>query len=164
MTNNSGRSAGAPDRHGAVMSGTPARTQLVLPTRDRRAAYEFLRRGLGLDTPGPLADDGVPEPLEATLSQTCSVMMVPTGGFKMVTAQLGEEPIGAATLPPPEDLKQCLISLECGSAEELETRFSAAEAFGRVVAEPALMPWGIRRALVADPDGHLWQLHTMEAA
>lgn len=132
-------------------------TTIGLPTRDRRLAYEFYRDGLGLPTPGEPADDGVPEPLRATLSESCEVMLIPTGGFKWVTEQLGDEPIDAATLPPPEDLKQCVLTLALDSPEEVDDRFAVAVRLGRTVAEPAKMPWGYR-ALVADPDGHLWQL------
>jgi predicted lactoylglutathione lyase len=132
------------------------RTTIALPTRDRARSHVFLRDGLGLETPGELADDGVPEPLRATLSDSCEVMMIPTGGFKWVTGQLGDEPMDAAT--PPEGPKQCLVTIELGSRDEVEARYAAAIALGRGMIEPEAAPWGEYRALVADPDGHLWQL------
>ncbi|MFI5624574.1 VOC family protein [Nocardioides sp. NPDC051685] len=134
------------------------RTTIALPTRDRSRSHVFLRDGLGLETPGELADDGVPEPLRATLSETCEVMMIPTGGFKWVTGQLGDEPMDAATPPSPEDPKQCLVTIELDSRDEVEARYTAATAIGRIVLAPEAAPWGEYRALVADPDGHLWQL------
>jgi uncharacterized protein len=134
------------------------RTTIALPTRDRARSHVFLRDGLGLETPGELADDGVPEPLRATLSDSCEVMMIPTGGFKWVTGQLGDEPMDAATLPPPEGPKECLVTIELGSRDEVEARYAAAVALGRGMIEPESAPWGEYRAVVADPDGHLWQL------
>ena len=131
-------------------------TTIALPTRDRSRSHAFLRDGLGLQTPGELAEDGVPEPLRATLSETCEVMMIPTGGFKWVTGQLGDEPMDAATLP--EGPKQCLVTIELDSHEKVEARFAAAATIGRGVIAPEAAPWGEYRAVVADPDGHLWQL------
>lgn len=130
---------------------------IALPTRDRARSHVFLRDGLGLETPGELAEDGVPEPLRATLSESCEVMMIPTGGFKWVTGQLEDEPIDAAALPP-EGPKQSLVTIELGSRGDVDARFAAAAAIGRGVIEPESAPWGEYRALVADPDGHLWQL------
>lgn len=132
------------------------RTTIALPTRDRARSHVFLRDGLGLDTPGEPAEDGVPEPLRATLSGSCEVMMIPVGGFKWVTGQLEDEPMDAATMP--EGPKQCLVTIELGSREEVETRYAAAIEEGRGVLAPEAAPWGEYRALVADPDGHLWQL------
>jgi predicted lactoylglutathione lyase len=134
------------------------RTTIALPTRDRARSHVFLRDGLGLETPGEPAEDGVPEPLRATLSDSCEVMMIPTGGFKWVTGQLGDEPMDAATLPAPEGPKQCLVTIELGSRDEVEARYTTAIEMGRGVLEPEAAPWGEYRALVADPDGHLWQL------
>ncbi|OIJ26526.1 VOC family protein [Nocardioides luteus] len=131
-------------------------TTIALPTCDRSRSHVFLRDGLGLETPGEPAEDGVPEPLRATLSETCEVMMIPTGGFAWVTGQLGDEPMDAAALP--EGPKQCLVTIELGSRDEVEARYAAATTIGRSVIAPEAAPWGEYRALVADPDGHLWQL------
>ena len=58
---------------------------LALPTEHRGRAYAFART-LGLDTPGDLAEDGVPEPLRVVLNERTAVMYIPTGGFGWVTA------------------------------------------------------------------------------
>ena len=52
----------------------------ALPTADRSRAHAFAL-ALGLETPGELAEDGVPEPLRVQLNERASVMYVPTGGF-----------------------------------------------------------------------------------
>ena len=132
------------------------RTTIALPTRDRTRSHAFLRDGLGLETPGELADDGVPEPLRAPLSDSCEVMMIPSGGFKWVTGQLGDEAMDAATLQ--EGPRQCLVTIELGSRGDVDARYAAATALGRGMIEPESAPWGEYRAVVADPDGHLWQL------
>jgi hypothetical protein len=54
------------------MSSLPARIRhttdytISLATADRRRALAFYRDGLGLEAFGPLADDGVPEPLDCS--------------------------------------------------------------------------------------------------
>ena len=57
---------------------------IALPTADRSRAYAFAQ-ALGLETPGELAEDGVPEPLRVQLNEQASVMYVPTGGFGWIT-------------------------------------------------------------------------------
>lgn len=125
------------------------RTTIALPTADRRAAHAFLRDGLGLAIPGEPADDGVPEPLRAALGAGAEVMMVPTDGFAMVIERRVEQHGGG----------ECLISLTLDSAAEVDALFAqAVGAGGTAAVAPASTPWGLYRALVADPDDHLWQL------
>lgn len=126
------------------------RTTIALPTTDRRAAYAFFRDGLGLPTPGEAAGDGVPEPLRVTLNADTEVMLIPRDGFSYATEH---EVADAGRI-------ECMLSLQLGSAAEVDAGFAAAVAAGgSAVAAPATTPWGsFYRALVADPDGHLWQL------
>lgn len=128
---------------------------VALPTADRRAAHAFLRDGLGLPTPGEPAGDGVPEPLRAVLGEGCEVMLVPADGFSaFVTGR-----------PVPTDGVGCLVSLDLVSAAEVDARFAqAVAAGGEPVAKPEELPWGLYRGIVADPDGHLWQLAHAETA
>ena len=42
---------------------------ISLATADRRRSLAFYRDGLGLEAFGPLADDGVPEPLQLRLDR-----------------------------------------------------------------------------------------------
>ena len=37
---------------------------ISIATSDRRRSHTFYRDGLGLEAFGPLADDGIPEPLQ----------------------------------------------------------------------------------------------------
>jgi hypothetical protein len=46
---------------------------MALPTGDRSRAYAFAQ-ALGLETPGELAEDGVPEPLRVQLNEQAAVM------------------------------------------------------------------------------------------
>ena len=54
---------------------------ISLPTADRVRARDFYRDALGLESPGPIADDGVPEPLHFALGDGVVLMLIPTGGF-----------------------------------------------------------------------------------
>jgi catechol 2,3-dioxygenase-like lactoylglutathione lyase family enzyme len=54
---------------------------ISLATADRRRSLTFYRDGLGLDAFGPIADDGIPEPLQLRLGSSVSLMLIPTGGF-----------------------------------------------------------------------------------
>lgn len=65
---------------------------IALSTADRSRAHAFAL-ALGLETPGDLAEDGVPEPLRVQLNERASVVYVPTGGFGWTTA-------GRATAEP----------------------------------------------------------------
>ena len=65
---------------------------ISLATADRGRALEFYRDGLGLEAFGPLADDGVPDPLGLRLAPNVSLMFIPTGGFGWVA---GEDRVAA---------------------------------------------------------------------
>src|SRR5215217_5584869 len=59
---------------------------IALPTADRSSAYAFAQ-ALGFETPGELAEDGVPEPLRVQLNEQASVMYVPTVGWCQVPSR-----------------------------------------------------------------------------
>lgn len=119
---------------------------IALPTSDRSRAYAFAR-ALGLDTPGELAEDGVPEPLRVSLSEGVSLMYVPTGGFGWITG-------GRPTAVSPTS--ECLISLEVGSPAEVDAIVGGVEAAGgQVATAPEQRSYGYTGTFV-DPDGHLW--------
>ncbi len=65
------------------MSETPL--IVALPTADRQVAHAFYEAGLGFESIGELADDGVPEPLQFVLNEGVRLMFIPTGGFGWVT-------------------------------------------------------------------------------
>ena len=78
---------------------------IALPTADRSSAYA-LAQALGFETPGELAEDGVPEPLRVQLNEQACVMYVPTVGFGWITD-------GRATTEP--GTSECLLSLQVGT-------------------------------------------------
>jgi hypothetical protein len=121
---------------------------LALPTEDRGRAHAFAR-GLGLDTPGELADDGVPEPLRVVLNERTAVLYIPTGGFGWVTAGRPTAERGTA---------ECLVTLQVSTATEVDDVVARAAISGGQVASAAQhQSWGYSGAF-ADPDGHLWQV------
>lgn len=124
---------------------------VCLPTSDRKTTFDFYRAGLGLDAFGPLADDGVPEPLQFVVNDGLHLMFIPTGGFDWVT---GEHCIA------PRGTSECLISLELTTTAEVDRAFERAITAGATVLQtPIQQPWGYL-ATFADPDSHLWQLIT----
>lgn len=122
---------------------------IALPTDDRVRAHAFCTEGLGLEAIGPLADDGVPEPLQLVLADTVRLMLVPRGGFGWVT-----EPNEVAA----PGTSECQISWAVDDEGAVDAAVERARAAGADVRrEPAVQPWGYS-ALFADPDGHLWQV------
>lgn len=121
---------------------------IALPTADRSRSFAFYTAGLGFTAFGPIADDGVPEPLQFDVDGT-HLMFVPTGGFGWIT---GGRPTASG------DVTECLLSLSKDTDDEVDQVLDAAKAAGGVVVMPAeRKPWGYVGAF-ADPDGHLWQV------
>lgn len=120
---------------------------IALPTADRRRAYAFAQ-ALGLETPGELAEDGVPEPLRVQLNEQAALMYVPPGGFGWITAN-------RATADPASS--ECLLSLQVGTTTEVDELVARVEAAGgRVASGPEQKSWGYTGTFT-DPDGHLWE-------
>lgn len=127
---------------------------LALPTADRQQAHAFYGAGLGLDTPGDLADDGVPEPLRVVVNDGLHLMLVPTGGFGWVIA---DRPVAEG------DVTECQVVVEVpdrGAVTAFAERWTAAG--GSVAAGPEDRGWAVT-ANLADPDGHLWMVMTVSA-
>ena len=126
----------------------PSYTMVIaLPTDDRSRAHAFAR-ALGLETPGEVAEDGVPEPLRVQLNERASVMYVPTGGFGWITD-------GRTTAE--SGMSECLISLQVVTPSEVDDLIERVDpAGGRVVSTPQQKPWGYTGTFT-DPDGHLWE-------
>jgi hypothetical protein len=121
-----------------------------LPIDDRRTSRDFYRAFLGLEAPGEPADDGVPEPLEFHITEGLHLVLVPTGGFGWVLGP-DVEVAGRGTV-------SALVSLPATSDSEVDavTR-RAEEAGGSVLKGARREEWGYC-SLVADPDGHVWQV------
>ncbi|MBE2317720.1 VOC family protein [Solirubrobacter sp. CPCC 204708] len=129
------------------MSDYPS-AAVALPIADRRRAHDFYTQGLGLEAVGPLADDGLPEPLMLVVNAGLRLVLVPTGGFNWVLGE-GHEVAG-------ERVVECLLQLGRDSEDAVRETVERAQAAGAtVVRAPERQPWGFE-ALFADPDGHLW--------
>lgn len=121
-----------------------------LATADRRRSLDFYRDGLGLEAFGPLADDGVPEPLQFRLASGVSLMLIPTGGFGWVAGEDRVVPPGA---------NECVLSVYAADEDDVRARYDAAlTAGGTAVYEPSQREWGAFAAQVTDPDAHLWMI------
>jgi uncharacterized protein len=124
---------------------------IALPIADRRVSHSFYRDGFGFEAFGEPAEDGVPEPLQFRLGSDVSLMLIPTGGFGWVT---GGRPTAE------RGTSECLLSLPAADAAEVDALVAKAVAAGaEVVMPPAQQPWAYT-GVVADPDGHLWQIAT----
>jgi uncharacterized glyoxalase superfamily protein PhnB len=123
---------------------------ISLATTDRRRSLTFYRDGLGLEAFGPLADDGIPEPLQLRLGSHVSLMLIPTGGFGWVA---GEDRVAAA------GASECVLCVYAPDEDAVRARYVAALAAGGTsVYEPAQQDWNAFAAQVDDPDGHLWMI------
>ena len=122
---------------------------VCLPTADRATSFAFYRDGLGLTAFGPVADDGVPEPLQFVVNDGLHLMFIPTGGFGWVTGD--HETAAAGT-------SEVLLSRGAASPAEVDAAVEQARAAGaRIVSEPEQKPWGYTGTF-ADPDSHLWEV------
>ena len=123
---------------------------ISLATADRRRSLAFYRDGLGMEAFGPLADDGVPEPLQLRLGSNVSLMLIPTGGFGWVAGEDRVAPPGA---------NECVFSTYVRDEDAVRTRYAAALASGGIsIYEPAQQDWNAFAAQVEDPDGHVWMI------
>ena len=123
---------------------------ISLATTDRRRSLAFYSDGLGFEAFGPLADDGVPEPLQLRLGSSVSLMLIPTGGFGWVAGEDRVAPSGA---------NECVLSVYARDGDAVRARYAAAlTAGGTSVYEPAQQHWKAFAAQIQDPDGHLWMI------
>jgi uncharacterized protein len=123
---------------------------ISLATTDRRRSLVFYRDGLGMEAFGPLADDGVPEPLQLRLGPSVSLMLIPTGGFGWVAGQDRVAPRGS---------NECVFSIYVRDQDEVRARYVAAlSSGGTSIYEPAQQDWNAFAAQVEDPDGHVWMI------
>jgi uncharacterized protein len=123
---------------------------VALPIDDRRVTHDFLRDGLGLAlVDGPIADDGLPEPLIFALGDEVVLVLVPRDGFGFVSA--GHEVASRGH-------SECILGVTAGTPAEVDALTDRVRAAGGTVeVEPGDPGWGYQ-STVADPDGHLWIL------
>jgi uncharacterized glyoxalase superfamily protein PhnB len=123
---------------------------ICLATSDRSRSLAFYRDGLGLEAFGPLAHDGIPEPLQFRLAPGATLMLIPTGGFGWVA---GEDRVA------PPGTNECVFTSYAADEAEVQARYDAALAAGATsVYEPSQQHWDSYAAQIADPDGHLWMI------
>lgn len=122
---------------------------ICLPTADRRRAFTFFTEGLGLETVGPIADDGVPEPLQVVVTDNVLVMLIPSDGFGWT--------IGSHTVAQP-GTAEVVLSIGVATPADVGALVERARAAGaEVVVAAGAQPWGYTGTF-ADPDGHLWSV------
>jgi uncharacterized protein len=122
---------------------------LSLPVADRRKAFAFYTRGLGLHPVGEPAEDGVPEPLQFELNDGLRLMLIPAGGFGWV---VGNREVAHS------NQSECFISITAGSEADVDEQLrKAQEAGATIVTDAAPQPWGYAGTF-ADVDGHVWQV------
>ena len=100
---------------------------ISLATGYRSRSLAFYRDGLGLEAFDPLAEDGVPEPLQLRLASNVSLMLIPTGGFAWVVGEDRVAPPGAT---------ECVLSVYVADEEAVRARYEAALAAGSSVYRP----------------------------
>ncbi|GAA4928046.1 VOC family protein [Nesterenkonia rhizosphaerae] len=122
---------------------------IALPIEDRKRSYDFYQVTLGLKPLGEPAADGVPEPLQFSLDERTSLMLIPAGGFSWVLGKGDVAPAG---------LSEVLLSLQVTSAEEVSGTLERMRANGgKILAETEQQEWGFT-GVATDPDGHAWQI------
>ena len=127
-----------------------ARTVVAcLPVDDRPTASRFYRGFLGTTPIGEPQEDGEPEPLQFEVNAGLRLMLVPRGGFGWVVGEADVASRGTV---------EVLLSREMSHDAAVHAITDAAVAAGgQVAVAPGQQPWGYV-AVVADPDGHLWQV------
>lgn len=131
------------------MSRQPSPVTVALPITDRPRSFAFYQEALGLEAVGPIADDGIPEPLQFAVNDGLRLMLVPSGGFGWT---VGDRPVAET------GTSECLLSITVETADDVDAAVDQARIAGATVTgEPALQPWGYV-ATFADPDGHLWMV------
>ena len=121
-----------------------------LPVAERPRSSTFYRAFLDQVPPGEPQDDGEPEPLQFDLNEELGLMLVPRGGFGWV--------IGDGHQVADPGTAEVILTREVADEGDVRRLAElAAQVGGSLVTPPDRRPWGYT-ALVADPDGHLWQI------
>jgi predicted lactoylglutathione lyase len=122
---------------------------IAFPIADRQRSHRFYGAGLGFETPGEPAGDGVPEPLRVLVNDRLCLMLIPTGGFGWVTA--GADVAAAGTV-------ECQLGVTAPDAAGVDAVMATARAAGAtILSEAGQQEWGYC-GVFADPDGHQWMI------
>lgn len=120
-----------------------------MPVQDRVRSHAFYGAGLGFETPGEPAEDGVPEPLRVVVNDSCRLILIPTGGFGWVTAGAGVASRGTV---------ECQVGVGLADRAAVDELMGAAEDAGaEILSEAQEQDWGYS-GVFADPDGHQWMV------
>lgn len=112
---------------------------------------DFYSTAFNFEPVGPIADDGMPEPLVFTMPGGVRLMLIPSGGFGWV---LGDRPVA------PPGTNECLLTLTLDTEDEVDQLVERIrDAGGQVATEPQSQSWGYS-AVCTDVDGHAWQIGT----
>jgi uncharacterized glyoxalase superfamily protein PhnB len=126
------------------------RTTISIPTRDLKRAFEFYRKGFGLALATDVPEGEMPEPVEFRLDAQTHLMIVPTGGFRMVLGP--KQPVAV------EGASEVVIGLSVEKNADLDAVVARATAAGATInVPPSQTPWGYSVSL-RDPDGHIWMV------
>ncbi len=126
-----------------------------LPVDSRRRSFDFYRQALELEAIGPLADDGLPEPLQFVLNEGLRLMLIPEKGFGWV--------IGSSEVAP-RGHSEAFLTLAAESDTSVNEMIERAQRAGaELVYAPGPSWWGYAGAF-ADPDGHMWMVRSEAAA
>ncbi|MGL5818811.1 MAG: VOC family protein [Phycicoccus sp.] len=128
----------------------PMQMSISLPVADRTTSSAFYRAFLGIEPFGPVADDGEPEPLAFRTDAGTVLMLIPADGFRWVVGD-AHEVCGPGRV-------EALLGVTAATPEEVHGLVERATRRGGTVAvPPGRREWGYT-AIVADPDGHLWEI------
>jgi len=127
----------------------PAAVTIALPTANLRRAFEFYRKGLGLELVAATSGDEMPEPVRFKLTDGAHLMLAPSAGFARV--------LGANQVAP-TGLSECVLGWTVPTLAEVDAVVARARAAGaNAVVAPAAQPWGYAGSF-QDPDGHVWMV------
>lgn len=129
--------------------------EVALPIADRRTSMDFYRSFLQLDAPGEPAEDGIPEPLSFPICEGFDLLLIPSGGFNWVIESAGNLADRGSI--------SALMTVPLTTHTEVDEAVKRAVGAGGAALRPAQVEeWGYS-AIIADPDGHLWQIVAEEA-
>lgn len=129
---------------------------ITLAVADLERALRFYRDGLGLQSPGIVAEEFTGDELRAA---GAIVIFELAGGNILALYPREELAKDAKVAFGPAKTGEFSLGQLVASREEVDAVLAQAEAAGAIVTETAYeRPWGIYSGYFRDPDGHLWEI------